>query len=119
MKSKEKNGFATTRISNSPQTPSYSGLVELQPLSLISTDFEVHRNWLAITHSLPLAQWYYHAASEWTLDYPPFFAYAENALATIAVQLFNDPNPPMLQLTNLNHLDFTTRLFQRLSVIVS
>ncbi|KAB2037272.1 hypothetical protein E1A91_D03G065100v1 [Gossypium mustelinum] len=114
-------------MQESPQTPVvmaqlswFFGIATIVKLLLIpsyhSTDLEVHRHWLAITHSLPLSQWYTDETSEWTLDYPPFFAYLERFLSMFAHLI----DPQIVHLHHgLNYKANSAIYFQRMSVIVS
>lgn len=81
-----------------------------------STDFEVHRHWLATTRSLPLKFWYTDESSEWTLDYPPFFAFFERFLAVFASHF----DPRIVDLNDgQNYATESVVLFQRLTVIAA
>eukprot|EP00962_Isochrysis_galbana_P014620 scaffold4191_cov95-Isochrysis_galbana.AAC.1 len=84
----------------------------LQP-AYHSTDFEVHRNWMAVTSSLPLREWYFDETSEWTLDYPPLFAWLERLLAVGAGYV----EPAMLTLSATPYASSATVAYQRSTVI--
>ena len=80
-----------------------------------STDFDVHRYWLALTHALPAQQWYVDASSEWTLDYPPFFAYFSRLLALPAPLV----DPSLVSIPVADNPPFAHLLYLRLTVAFS
>ncbi|GFZ45705.1 Dol-P-Glc:Glc(1)Man(9)GlcNAc(2)-PP-dolichyl alpha-1,3-glucosyltransferase [Saitozyma sp. JCM 24511] len=96
---------------------------------------QVHRNWLAITHNLPLKQWYYETTSEWSeytpsclyssaltptaLDYPPFFAYFSYLLSLPAKLLPEHYSQHLLQLSRVPVEGWAVVGYMRISVLVT
>lgn len=74
----------------------------------------MHRNWKAITNTLPVSKWYFEETSEWTLDYPPIFAYMEFILGYLS-KFFDGE---ISRLDNLNYISYTCLVFQRMTVVI-
>jgi len=82
-----------------------------------STDFDVHRNWLAITSKLPVKLWYIEETNQWTLDYPPLFAYFEWFLSLFVPDFVSEDG--CLDIIEKGQYGLPTIFFQRATVMLS
>ena len=70
---------------------------------------DVHLHWKALVRQVPISDWYTDESSQWTLDYPPLFAYFEYVVSFFA--------PADMLVRNQLATDDRHVLFLRLSVI--
>ena len=80
----------------------------------VSTDFEVHRNWKALTNSLPIREWYTNDLNKWTLDYPPLFAYMEYIFGLISKII----EPEMTNYNLINYNSTFCKFYMRCTVLI-
>ena len=79
-------------------------------------DLNVHMNWMAITHWLPVDQWYELPPDRlFVLDYMPLFAWFEYFLSWFAQ--FVDPE--MLDVDKPMYYSFGAVAYQRVTVVVT
>ena len=85
--------------------------------SYYSTDYDVHRQWLAITHSRDASRWYADQSpqNQWTLDYPPLFALYEAILSKIAARV----DMKIVEESERDYASVACIRFQRLTVVLT
>jgi alpha-1,3-glucosyltransferase len=85
--------------------------------SYYSTDYDVHRNWLAVTHSRDASRWYADEPpqNQWTLDYPPLFALYEAILSKIAARV----DMKIVEESERDYASVACIRFQRATVVLT